>query len=345
MPTRAATGLAMFLAVLLVPHGMARAEPPSALKPNNAEKNVAEKNDKFVRLAREKNGQPVALETALVRLARKDNVKHGPVVDLVAAIHVADASYYRRLNEEFKGYEAVLYELIAPENLKVPQGKNPGGGHPVSLVQNWLKDVLNLEFQLRGIDYTRNNMVHADMSPDQFAESMRQRGESALTVLARMLGYELARRSQGKNNSSDWQILAAFFEKNRALALKRALAEQFEDSEAAMAALEGPQGSTLISGRNQKALEVLRRELTAGKKKVAIFYGAAHMPDLAKRLSKEFGLVPIETRWLAAWNLRAEKAGDEAATLKVDGTGVPKETARPAAPDKGVRRNGGIIDQ
>ena len=48
--------------------------------------------------------------------------------------------------------------------------------------------LLELEFQLRGIDYTADNLVHADMSPEQFAESMRRRGESMFQLFFRMLG-------------------------------------------------------------------------------------------------------------------------------------------------------------
>ena len=53
--------------------------------------------------------------------------------------------------------------------------------------------------------------------------------------------------------------------------------------------MEGPKGSTLISGRNKVALDVLRKEIAAGKKKIAIFYGAGHMPDFQKRLRDDFG--------------------------------------------------------
>ncbi len=113
----------------------------------------------------------------------------------------------------------------------------------------------------------------------------------------------MTRQGESTGGASNGQLLLALFDKNRTLALKRILAEQFEDSEGSLMALEGPAGSTLISGRNQVALEVLRKEIAAGKAKIAIFYGAAHMPDFQTRLRAEFGLVPVSTRWLVAWNL------------------------------------------
>jgi hypothetical protein len=259
---------------------------------------------RYLRLTRDKDQKPLALETPVVRFAAADGKRASPTVDLVAAIHIADKSYYDQLNREFKGYDAVLYELVAPEDSNVPKPGDPTGSHPISLLQNGMKDLLGLEFQLKGIDYTRKNMVHADMSPDQFAESMRERGETAMTMLVRMLGYALTQEAGTKSDAGYTDILLALFDKDRTLALKRVMAEQFENGEGAMAAFDGPRGSTLISGRNQVALDVLRKEILAGKRKIAIFYGAAHMPDLQKRLHDQFGMKPVEIHWLSAWNLK-----------------------------------------
>ena len=106
----------------------------------------------------------------------------------------------------------------------------------------------------------------------------------------------------------------ALFDKNRALALKRIMAEQMEDMKGMLTGLEGPDGSTIISERNKLALEVLGKQIAAGKQKIAIFYGAGHMPDFQKRVRDQFGLAPVNTRWLVAWNLKDPKkpAGKDA---------------------------------
>jgi hypothetical protein len=258
----------------------------------------------YLRLTRDENKKPVALQTPIVRFALTNKPKGSPTVDLVAAIHIGDKSYYEQLNRTFKDYDAVLYELVAPEEASVPKPGDPTGDHPITLLQNGVKDLLGLEFQLKIIDYTRKNMVHADMSPDQFAESMHRRGETAMTMIVRMLGYALTQESNTKTDANYADIVAALFDKNRTLALKRIMAEQFEDGEGAMAVFDGPSGSTLISGRNQVALDVLRKEVKSGKQKIAIFYGAAHMPDLQKRLHDQFGMAPVAIRWLTAWSLK-----------------------------------------
>ncbi len=261
-------------------------------------------NDGFLRLLRDRDKHPLRLETAIVRYAPLDRNRPSPTVDLVAAIHVADPAYYRQLNREFEGYDVVLYELVAAEEASVPRPGSPRGNNPLSMIQNGIKDVLDLQFQLDGIDYTRKNMVHADMSPEQFAQSMKKRGETPLGMAARIMGYALARQNQPADAGADVQLLAALLNKDRAKAMKRVAAEQFVENGDVLTALEGPNGSTLVSGRNQVALDVLRKEIAAGKKKIAIFYGAGHMPDLARRLRDGFGLSPVETRWLTAWDLK-----------------------------------------
>jgi len=201
----------------------------------------------------------------------------------------------------------VLYELVAPEGTRVPKGGGAGSGHPVSALQKAMTQALDLSYQLSEIDYTPKHFTHADMSPEQLSKAMKDRGESIWGMLLRSMGYALAKQSQDPSRSPDVELLMALFDKNRALALKRVMATQFEDMEGMMKAMEGPDGSSLIAGRNQAALEVLKKQLGEGKKKVAIFYGAGHMPDMEKRLRDDFGLVPIGTTWLAAWDLKGDQ--------------------------------------
>jgi hypothetical protein len=258
----------------------------------------------FLRLTRDDQQLPVALETAIVRCRSRADPNES-AVDLVAALHIADKSYYEQLNREFACYDAVLYELIAGEEAKIPRRGESGGNHPISLFQNGMKDLLGLEFQLKAVDYTAKNMVHADMSPEEFAQSMQQRGESVMEMFTRMMGYAMAKQSQSSDAMYSGRLLLALFDKNRTLAMKRVMAEQFSENDGSLAALDGPTGSTLIGGRNEIVIEALRRQIAAGKRKIAIFYGAGHMPDMQKRLRDVLHLEPADTRWLVAWSLRS----------------------------------------
>ncbi len=185
-------GWAAVFALLLLSQMTTAAPPPPRPPPKQA--------PQFLRLTRDKNNVPLALQTAVVRFAPAAGGK-APTVDLVAAVHVADAAYYRQLNRGFQAYDAVLYELVAPEESKTPRLGDRPSDNPISLLQNGMKDLLDLEFQLKGIDYTAKNMVHADMSPDEFARSMEKRGESVWTMLGRVLTYAMAKENQANDIS------------------------------------------------------------------------------------------------------------------------------------------------
>ena len=100
------------------------------------------------------------------------------------------------------------------------------------------------------------------------------------------------------------ELFGAFFGNDREIRMRRILAEQFSDLEVLEKAFGGEDGSTLITDRNAAALEVLDSEQKRGQKKIAIFYGAAHMPDFDRRLREDFEMFPDESEWLEAWDLR-----------------------------------------
>jgi len=112
----------------------------------------------------------------------------------------------------------------------------------------------------------------------------------------------MAVQSKKSNSSSDIQLMFALLRRDQ-VTVKRIFAVQFEDMESTVSAFNGPDGSTIITERNKKALEVLTRELKNKKKKVAIFYGAGHLPDMEERLIKDFGLKKGQVEWLTAWDL------------------------------------------
>ncbi len=143
-------------------------------------------DDTYIHLRREKNDQPVEMRVAIVRFVPKSGQPDGLYVDLVSAIHVADKAYYEDLNRRFRNYDAVLYELVAPEGTRVPKG-GVERNSPVSWLQGSMTKVLGLSFQLDEVDYTAKNFVHADMSPEEFAQSMKDRGETMISILAQNL--------------------------------------------------------------------------------------------------------------------------------------------------------------
>ncbi len=282
----------------------------------------------FLRLSRDSDKQPEFLETAVVHYVPDDAAKDVSI-DLIGAVHIGDKAYYEKLNKLFEDYDVLLYELVAKDGTRIPKGGGKGSNHPVAVMQTGMKDMLELEHQLQHVDYQAANFVHADMTPDAFSQSMADRGENIWTIVFRMMGHQLAQQNKNPDRQPEADLLLAMFDKNRALAMKRILAEQFDDLEEAMSVFAGPGGSTLITERNKRALQVLGEQLAAGKKRIGVFYGAGHMPDMEERLVKDFDVHRDSERWIVAWDLRsAEQRRADAAREKRE---AAKE-AQPVAP-------------
>lgn len=298
--------LLILAAVLPLIIARVRAEEPKApaSKDDAAKAASQETRGKFLRVLKDKEN-PVALQTSVARYVSAGTQAAGVAVDLVSAVHVGEKAYYAALNKAFADYDVVLYELVAEEGTRVPKGGGESRG-VVSGLQNGLKGMLGLEFQLNEVDYTKENFVHADMSPDEFTKAMARRGESIWGMLFRMMGHAMAQQANRKGGPSDLEMLIALLRQDP-LHLKRIMAEQFENLEFVTTALSGAEGSTLIEGRNAAALAVLKKQIERGNKKIAIFYGAGHMPDMEKRLVNDFKLKFDGERWLEAWDLRDKK--------------------------------------
>lgn len=239
--------------------------------------------------------------------------EQGRRVDLVAAVHIADTSYYELLNRLFKSYDAVLYELVVPKDHK---GKTPDFSQrkeaplrnesAVGLLQRSMKQILDLDFQLDAVDYTPRNFVHADLDIETFLEKQDEAGESLFTLMLGAMMQEFSRTSSNPEEAAatNLSMLLAVISSERSFALKYVLGEQFGEFERIAAGFGGKNGSVLLEGRNEAALAVLEDELAAGKKKLAIFYGAAHMPDLEAHLTGDLGFEKQREHWLQAWKIR-----------------------------------------
>lgn len=293
------------------------AEPPAGsaaiVRAAKANQQAGAPGEKWVRILADKKGKPLAMQTAIVRYVKADALEkdkaaddYDEYVDLVGAVHIGDLAYYRELNRRFKRYDAVLFELVAPEGTEVPRGRGTSNAHPLGALQNGLKSMLEVEHQLEQIDYTRDNMIHADLSPEEFMESMDKRGEGFAQMYFRMLGASMAQQSQqaAQGENAEIDLMAALFSDDRPRRLKIAMAKQFEGMEQLMVGLSGPDGSTLITERNNRALDVLEEQIDEGVERIAIFYGAGHLAEMNDQLAERFGLQPVSVEWVEAWDLR-----------------------------------------
>ena len=274
--------------------------PQKRAEPRAQAKLLAEKpaKSKFIRFTKKGKNSGV-LETAIV--AYED--KSGRRVDLIAAVHLGETEYYKELEKLFENYEQLLYEMIKPKDTN--PGRRSGNNSILSLVQRALKDVLDLQFQLDAIDYGKKNFVHADLDVESFLAKLKERNETVLSILLRAVLAGMAKQEKSsKAGLTPLHLVAALFSKNRASYLKFHLAQELEDIEEILARLgwdDDEKGSAIIHDRNKKAIAVLEAGLQTAAKNFGIFYGAAHMPDLEKRLQK-LGFQKKSQRWLTAWD-------------------------------------------
>lgn len=254
--------------------------------------------DDFIRHVSDESGTPRALEVAITGF----EAPSGARVELVSAIHVADRRYFAELDRRLAEYAVVLYELVGePGQVAAPRGGAPS---MIGLMQGGMKNALGLAFQLDEIDYARQNMVHADLTPNEFSASMRDRKESFLGMMLRAWAMAMAEQGSGEAVGQEAELIKALFADDRQRALKRVLAAQLSDQTELLETLAGDEGSTLITVRNERALEVLREQLDEGARDIAIFYGAGHMPDFEKRLAEDFNMRRVSNEWIEAWDLR-----------------------------------------
>ncbi len=333
------------LAVLSLASLAGAQEPRQRLVAAGGEPSQGSGPSEFLRMTKH-NGQPSSLDTAVVRYQTAD--AKGVVVDLIGAVHIGEAAYYRHLNELFDTYDVVLYELVAPEGTLIPKGgRRESGANPIAMLQDGAKNMLGLESQLEQVDYTKSHFVRADMTPQQIADKMSERGETALTLalstfadvmrqqnLAAAKNSENSARvegdrspqSSGPGTAVALDELSLFDLMGNPLKMKRVLAQQFAETGALDQALGGSLNQLLIIDRNAEALKGLQKQMALGKRKIGIFYGAAHLPDLEKHLIADFGLVKapqndpsglgpasgnvaasVNPRWLVAWDLKVAK--------------------------------------
>jgi Domain of Unknown Function (DUF1080) len=260
----------------------------------------------FLRIKKDADDSPVALQTTVSRYKISSGPYAGATVDLIGAVHVAEHKYYFELNRRFKTYDALLYELVADPDVRIADMKKDRGVYnPLSAMQVGMKDALNLTFQLDEVNYKARNFVHADMTPEEFSADMARRKDGFLGMFARVLGSSIAAQGTPEMAGADAKILAALMSPNRSIALRQVMAEQFESMDVQLSGLADSRGqSTLVTERNRKAMEVLSAQLKKGKRKLGIFYGAAHLKDMDQRLVKDFDATRGEVTWLDAWLLK-----------------------------------------
>lgn len=255
------------------------------------------------------------LQTSIVRYANAE----GATVDLIGAVHVGDRAYYDLLNERFKSYDALLYEMVKPRDADITR-REPGGGlSMIHMLQKAMQTVLELDYQLEGIDYGAENFVHADMDLETFARRQAEEGEGFLELILKQMLRDMTRPPDpDRQPPSMLEIMDAMGAPDRSRRLKMLFAREMSNMDDMLESFSGGDGkSVILDERNEAAIKVLDERLKKGDKKLGVFYGAAHLKGMEKLL-QERGFHPAgEPEWLIAWDMTLDGSGKEQMRRKV----------------------------
>jgi hypothetical protein len=279
----------------------ALAEPPKT-KPAKLDPQLETEPAQFIRFVEDGKGGG-SLDVATTTYKNDSGV----TVHLVGVVHIGDKKYYEGLEKSFEKYDAVLYEMVKPAAAGAPvRGQRTGS--MIGMFQTFLKDVLELDFQLDAIDYSKPNFVHADLDAETFAKMQEERGESIIGLMLGQMMRELAKEFEGGGGKDRgeqmglMELIEAFQKPDRARQFKLILGRNFNNVEEQVA---GFNGSVLTTERNKKALSVLKDTIVKGRKDIAVFYGAAHMNELEARLAL-MGFKRTGVQWRTAWDMRTK---------------------------------------
>ena len=92
--------------------------------------------------------------------------------------------------------------------------------------------------------------------------------------------------------------------KDSAAEFKKVLAKMFDQAESMTAIMEGPDGSAILTGRNDVVMKKIKEVLADEKKqRIAVFYGAAHMPGIEGLMLKDLKATAAGESWLPGWTM------------------------------------------
>ncbi len=269
------------------------------------------------------------LQTSIVRYANDE----GDTVDLIGAVHVGDRAYYDLLNERFKQYDALLYEMVKPRDADLAQ-RQPGGMSLIHTLQKAMQTVLDLDYQLEGIDYGAENFVHADMDLETFTRRQAERGEGFLELMLRQMLRDMTRPpAQDYQPPSMLEIMDALSAPDRPRRLKMLFAREMSRMDDMLEAFTGADGtSVILDERNAAAIEVLDKRLERGDDNLGIFYGAAHLKGLEEMLEERGFRQVGEPEWLIAWDMTLDGSGKQRMQAKVREAIVAEATGNGQVP-------------
>ena len=250
------------------------------------------------------------------RLFRKAGA---PDIDLVGAIHIAQADYYQRLQQRLDQSDLVLFEGVTARK----SDGTPTGGENKGAYKR-MADSLGLVVQNSGIDYSRKSFRRCDLSLEEMVALLDQEiaqggAKGAAAADAKKEFDGIKSMLSGKSLLTNLVIgLVGTSPLLREQVLMMTVSSGLGNSEEKQ--LSPRLKQLILQDRNAHVSGELRKLLISSSKhrRIAIFFGAAHLPDFERRL-RSMGYSPVAG---PTWN--------SAITTHPYSAGIPREEVREA---------------
>ncbi len=194
--------------------------------------------------------------------------------------------------------------------VEIARKDNPSG---VGDIQASIAKALGLKYQLDAIQYNRPHFTNSDMTMNELKTALKKNGaDGQEQQLIQMLEGmpQMGALVQG--------FLNVIGQSPQMQAMVRAMMIEVlgssDDLMSSDAITQGPMGrmmSVLVVDRNQVVMQDLRRALDSkpARKSIALFYGAGHMADMERTITRELSYRPAETVWNPAFDVRMSDTG------------------------------------
>lgn len=268
----------------------------------------------FIRMTTQSNGV-IQLETCIRHYKPADG--NGPEIYLAGVAHIGDTNYYTHVQKHLDAQKLVMFEGVGHDDA-VQTNASPGTNLVIATVvdkadrpqnlQGRLASSLGLVFQLDAIDYNRPHFRHNDISLATLKAMFKERNLDAeefigmISSPSDVFGWILSlltasRKSQALVKLTLIETLAGLGND-----IER-MASMYPDLKNVF--------TILLAGRNATIFRNLQAELAKKDPAatISLFYGAAHMKDLAARIEGELRYRAAGEEWIPAFRVDPKASG------------------------------------
>lgn len=248
----------------------------------------------------------------------------GPSVWLIGVAHLGSEAYFQAIQQRLDRHTVVLYEGIGLRDVKDAPGTradDPG-------IQTTLAKALGLKFQLDSIDYRRRSFVNSDLHVPELQQEVKRRGVDPAQPAGEETFDQLVEALQGTGamggalsqmvgilgstpqmqEMTKTMLIEVLGQAGELMGLAKNLSPDMRDL-----------FDVILTQRNAVVMRDLRMHLgqLQPTDSIAVFYGAAHMDEIAQRLRDELNYTPVKTEWDTAFSADSSQSGINPAQVRL----------------------------